>query len=105
MNFEPEQEEAANDRYILTLYVAGQTPKSLTALTNLKRICEEHLEGRYALEVIDVTKHPEVAIEQQILALPTLVRKIPTPMRKLIGDLSNTEKALIAMDIRPVGQQ
>jgi len=89
------------DRYILTLYVAGQTPKSLTAFTNLKKICEEHLDGRYSIEVIDLTKHPELAIEHQILALPTLVRKVPTPMRKLIGDLSNTEKALVAMEIRP----
>jgi len=87
--------------YTLTLYVAGQSPKSLAAFANLKKICEEHLEGRYSLEVIDVTKHPEIAIEQQILALPTLIRKVPTPMRKLIGDLSNTEKTLLAMQITP----
>jgi circadian clock protein KaiB len=100
LSIEIEQGTESSGSYILTLYVAGQTPKSLTALTNLKKICESYLEGRYTLEVIDVTKHPEVAIEQQILALPTLVRRIPTPLRKLIGDLSNTEKALIAMDIR-----
>jgi circadian clock protein KaiB len=91
----------ALDRYVLTLYVAGQTPKSLAALTNLKRICEEYLQGRYSIDVIDVTKHPEIAIENQILALPTLVRQVPTPMRKLIGDLSNTEKTLVAMSIQP----
>jgi circadian clock protein KaiB len=87
--------------YTLTLYVAGQTPKSLAAFANLKKICEEHLQGRYTIEVIDLMKHPELAQEHQILALPTLVRKVPTPMRKLIGDLSNTEKALVGMDIQP----
>ena len=102
MSIEIEPGSEPTDRYILTLYVAGQTPKSLSALTNLRKICEDYLQGRYTLDVIDVTKHPEVAIEHQILALPTLVRKIPTPLRKLIGDLSNTEKALIAMDIRSV---
>lgn len=92
-----------DERYRLMLYVAGQTPKSLAALANLKKICEEHLEGRYSIEIVDVTKHPEVAIENQILALPTLVRKVPTPMRKLIGDLSNTEKTLVAMEFRSGG--
>ncbi len=87
--------------YTLTLYVAGQTPKSITAFANLKKICEEHLEGRYTLEVIDLMKHPELAQEHQILALPTLVRQVPTPMRKLIGDLSNIEKTLVGMEIRP----
>ena len=91
-----------NDNYTLTLYVAGQTPKSMAAFANLKKICESHLEGRYSIEVIDLLKHPELAREHQILALPTLVRKLPTPMRKLIGDLSNTEKTLVAMDIRSV---
>lgn len=87
--------------YTLVLYVAGQTPKSLTALINLRKICQEHLEGRYSIEVVDVSKHPELAIEHQILAVPTLIRRVPTPIRKIIGDLSNTEKALIAMEIRP----
>lgn len=95
----------AEEKYILTLYVAGQTPKSLAAFTNLKKICQDHLDGRYSIEVVDLAKHPELAIEHQILALPTLVRKVPTPMRKLIGDLSNTEKALVAMEIRTVGSQ
>jgi len=92
----------ANHQFLLTLYVAGQTPKSLAAFTNLKRICEQYLEGRYSIELVDLTKHPELAIEHQILALPTLIRKIPTPMRKLIGDLSNTEKTLVAMEIEQV---
>jgi circadian clock protein KaiB len=83
----------------MTLYVAGQTPKSLAAFANLKRICESHLAGRYTLEVIDLLKHPQLAREHQILALPTLVRKIPAPLKKIIGDLSNTEKTLIAMEI------
>lgn len=90
--------------YTLTLYVAGQTPKSIAAFSNLKRICEAHLDGRYAIEVIDLLKHPELAREHQILALPTVVRRLPTPMRKLIGDLSNTEKTLVAMDIQPRAQ-
>jgi len=90
-----------SDHFVLTLYVAGQTPKSMAAFVNLKKICEQYLNGRYSLEVVDVSKRPEVAIEHQIVALPTVVRKIPTPLRKLIGDLSNTEKALVAMDIRP----
>jgi len=89
------------DVWTLTLYVAGQTPKSMAAFSNLKRICETHLDGRYAIEVIDLIKHPELAREHQILALPTVVRRLPIPMRKLIGDLSNTEKTLVAMDIRP----
>jgi len=91
---------AANDYYDLILYVAGQTPKSVTAFANLKRICEEHLEGRYKLQIVDLHKHPELAKEHQIFALPTVVRKVPTPMRKLIGDLSNTDKVLVGMDIR-----
>jgi circadian clock protein KaiB len=105
MKLDSEEIRDSADCYTLVLYVAGQTPKSLAAFANLKRICEEHLEGRYSIEVIDVTKHPEIAIQQQILALPTLVRKVPTPMRKLIGDLSNTEKTLVAMEIRTSGQQ
>lgn len=88
------------DHFTLTLYVAGQTPKSLAAFSNLKSLCEQYLKGRYSLEVIDLLKHPELAREHQILALPTLVRKLPVPMRKLIGDLSNTEKTLVAMEIR-----
>ena len=84
----------------LRLYVAGQTPKSLAALSNLKKICEEHLQG-YELEVIDLIKQPQLARGDQILAIPTLVRKLPTPMKKIIGDLSNTERVLVGLDLRP----
>jgi circadian clock protein KaiB len=85
----------------LRLYVAGQTPKSLAAFANLQRICEEHLAGRYEIEVIDLMKNPQLARGDQILALPTLVRKLPEPVRKIIGDLSNTERVLVGLDLRP----
>ncbi|MBN1566409.1 MAG: circadian clock KaiB family protein [Acidobacteria bacterium] len=84
----------------LRLYVAGQTAKSLQAFANLKRICEEHLGGKYAIEVIDLIKNPELAKGDQIFALPTLVRKLPEPVRKIIGDLSNTERVLVGLDLR-----
>lgn len=85
----------------LRLYVAGKTPRSVTALENLKRICEEHLKGKYRIEVIDLLEKPSLARGDQILAIPTLVRSLPTPMRKIIGDLSNTEKVLVGLDLRP----
>ena len=85
----------------LRLYVAGQTPKSLAAFANLKRFCEEHLAGRYRIEVIDLLEQPQLARGDQIFAVPTLVRKLPEPLRKIIGDLSNTEKVLVGLDIRP----
>lgn len=88
------------DFWELRLYVAGQTTKSLTAFANLKRICEEHLAGRYRIEVIDLIEQPQLAAGDQILALPTLVRKLPQPLRKIIGDLSNTERVLVGLDIR-----
>ena len=84
----------------LRLYVAGQTPKSLAALANLKRICDEHLKREYRIEVIDLVKHPQLAQGDQILAIPTLVRRVPVPLRKIIGDLSNTERVLVGLDIR-----
>jgi circadian clock protein KaiB len=87
--------------YILRLYVAGQTPRSLQALSNLKRICEEHLAGAYEVVVIDLLKKPQLAAGDQILAIPTLVRTVPKPARKILGDLSNTEKVLVGLDIRP----
>jgi circadian clock protein KaiB len=87
----------------LRLYVAGQTPKSLTAFANLKRICEEHLAGQYQIEVVDLLKNPTLAKGDQILAVPTLVRKLPVPVRKIIGDLSNTERVLVGLDVRPAG--
>jgi circadian clock protein KaiB len=86
--------------YQLRLYVAGQTPKSLAAFANLKKICEEHLAGQYEIEVIDLLKHPQLASGDQILAIPTLVRKLPEPIKKIIGDLSNTERVLVGLDIR-----
>jgi circadian clock protein KaiB len=87
--------------YNLRLYVAGQTPKSLTAIANLKAICEDHLSGRYSIEVIDLTVTPQLAAGDQIVALPTLVRTLPPPLKRVIGDLSNTEKVLVGLDIRP----
>lgn len=87
--------------YHLRLYVAGQTAKSLAALTNLKRFCEEHLSGHYDIEVIDLMKNPQLAAGDQILAIPTLVRRLPSPLKRIIGDLSNTEKVLVGLDIRP----
>lgn len=86
--------------YELRLYVAGQTPKSLAAFANLKRICEDHLAGQYHIEVIDLLKHPQLASGDQILAIPTLVRKLPQPIKKIIGDLSNTERVLVGLDLR-----
>jgi len=91
-----------NDMYILRLYVAGQTPKALTAFSNLKKICEDQLKGKYSIEVIDLLINPQLGAEDQILALPTLVRKLPVPVRKIIGDLSNTERVLVGLDLLPI---
>jgi circadian clock protein KaiB len=88
-----------NDKWVLRLYVAGQSPKALTAFTNLKKICEEQLEGKYSIEVIDLLINPQLGNEDQILALPTLVRKLPVPVRKIIGDLSDTERVLVGLDL------
>ena len=89
-------------KWMLRLYVAGQTPKSVTAFANLKKICEEYLHGKYQIEVIDLLVNPTLAKDDQILALPTLVRKLPEPVKKIIGDLSNTERVLVGLDIRPI---
>jgi circadian clock protein KaiB len=94
---------AANDKWVLRLYVAGQTPKALTAFTNLKKICEDQLNGKYSIEIIDLLINPQLGVEDQILALPTLVRKLPVPVRKIIGDLSDTERVLVGLDLLPVG--
>jgi len=91
-----------NDKWILRLYVAGQTPKSVTAFLNLKKICEERLKNKYTIEVIDLLVNPQLGREHQILAIPTLVRKLPVPVRKIIGDLSNTERVLVGLDIKQV---
>ncbi len=87
----------------LRLYVAGQTPRAVTAFANLKKICEEHLNGKYRIEVIDLLINPQLASGDQILAVPTLVRRLPVPVRKIIGDLSNTERVLVGLDLRPAG--
>ena len=86
---------------MLRLYIAGQSLKSMTAISNLKKICEEYLNGRYEIEVIDLLEYPELAGEHQILAIPTLLRVSPSPVRKLIGDLSNTERVLIGLNLEP----
>lgn len=88
----------------LRLYVAGQTPKSRTALDNLRRLCETHLAGRYTIEVVDLLVNPRLAAGDQILAVPTLVRKLPEPIKKIIGDLSNEERVLVGLDIQPLGR-
>jgi len=89
-------------KWELRLYVAGKTEKSVKALTNLKRYCEEHLKGQYKIEVIDLLEKPQLAEGDQILAIPTLVRKVPEPIRKIIGDLSNEEKVLVGLNIKPL---
>ena len=88
-------------KWELKLYVAGQTPKSVSAFANLKKICEEHLQGRYELEIIDLLQSPGLARGDQILAVPTLVRRLPKPIKKIIGDLSNRERVLVGLDLRP----
>jgi circadian clock protein KaiB len=85
--------------------VAGQTPRSIAAFSNLKKICEEHLSGKYHIEIIDLLEEPQLASGDQILAIPTLVRKLPSPIRKIIGDLSDTERVLVGLDLRPAGKR
>jgi circadian clock protein KaiB len=97
----PHKSRTNGDFFDLRLYVAGQTARSLAALANLQKICDEHLEGRYQIEVIDLLQRPQLARGDQILALPTLVRRLPEPIRKLVGDLSDTERALVGLDLRP----
>ena len=88
------------DRYVLRLYVTGMTPRSTQAFAAIKALCEEHLQGRYDLEVIDIYQHPQLAKDEQIIAVPTLVKKLPSPLRRLIGNLSDTEKVLLGLDLR-----
>jgi circadian clock protein KaiB len=92
---------AAAEVWELRLYVAGQTPKSITAFANLKKICEAHLPGRYKIEVVDLLRQPQLAAGHQIVAIPTLVRKLPEPLRRIVGDLSNTERTLVGLQLRP----
>lgn len=89
------------DGYNLRLYVAGQTPKSIAAIANLKKICEVHLTGRYEIEVVDLAKNPALAQRHQIIAIPTLIRQLPEPLKRIIGDLSNLERVLVGLDIQP----
>jgi circadian clock protein KaiB len=94
--------QTTSEQWELRLYVAGQTPKSVTAFANLKKLCEEYLHGQYRIEIIDLLQHPELAKQDQILAIPTLVRKLPPPIRQIIGDLSNQEKVLLGLDLKQV---
>jgi circadian clock protein KaiB len=98
---QPATKGSAKAAWELRLYVAGQTPRSLRAFANLNRICEEHLAGAYSIEVVDLLENPKLSRGDQILAIPTLVRRLPTPVRKIIGDLSNTERVLVGLDLRP----
>ena len=93
--------DSRDQKYVLRLYVAGQTPKSITAFANLKKLCDEHLSGRYEIEVIDLLQNPQLAKGDQIVALPTLVRKLPQPLKKVIGDLSDSQKFLVGLDLQP----
>ncbi len=95
------KKKSPSDEWILRLYVAGQSSRSAAALRNLKAICDQHLAGRYRIEVIDLLKHPQLARGDQIVAVPTLVRHLPPPMKKIIGDLSNEERVLVGLDLRP----
>ena len=99
---EGKSSELSNEKvWNLRLYVAGQTPRSIAAFANLKRLCEEHLSGQYNIEVVDLVKHPQLAADDQIVAIPTLVRKLPQPLRKIVGDLRDSERALVGLQIRP----
>lgn len=92
-------------QFELRLYIAGQTPRSITALKNITKYCNEHLDGKYTIEIIDLLKNPQLAEGDQIFAIPTLVRKVPVPIRKIIGDLSNEEKVLVGLNIRPLSRK
>ena len=96
-----ETDEVPKEKYVLRLYVTGMTPRSTQAIRNIKKICEEHLKDRYELEVIDVYQQPGLAREAQIIAAPTLIKKLPVPLRKLIGDMSNKERVLVGLNIEP----
>ena len=104
MSEDVEKDDGNGKKWNLRLYVAGQTPKSIIALANLKRICEEHMEGRYTIEVIDLMENPRLARQHQIVAIPTLIRELPAPLKRIIGDLSNTERVLVGLDLQPRGR-
>lgn len=94
-----------NARYVLRLYVIGTTPHSTRAIVNIRKICEEHLQGRYELEIVDISQHPTLAKGEQIIAAPTLIKKLPLPLRRLIGDMSQTERILLGLDLRKTTEQ
>jgi circadian clock protein KaiB len=102
-NLEPETstEVGGNDKYVLRLFVSGQSPRSILAIENMRNICAEYLTERYTLEVIDIYQHPEACQEEQIVAAPTLIKVLPRPLRRIIGDLSNTQKVLVGLSLRP----
>ncbi|MGB8359039.1 MAG: circadian clock KaiB family protein [Bacteroidales bacterium] len=102
--FELAMPESGRDKYILRLYITGTTNRSVLAITNLKKICEEYLDGRYELEVIDLYKMPSLAKDEQIIAAPTLIKKLPLPFRRIIGDMSNIEKVLLGLDLKKVAE-
>ena len=102
MNDSPDGSNKNAEKWELRLYVAGQTPKSVAAFANLKSVCEEYLQGRYEIEVIDLLRNPQLAAGDQIVAIPTLVRKLPQPLRKIVGDLRDTERLLVGLQLRPV---
>jgi circadian clock protein KaiB len=99
--FDADLASARSEHYVLRLYVSGATARSTRAVANIKRICEEKLEGRYELEIIDIYQQPVLARDEQIIATPTLIKQLPPPLRKFIGDLSNTERILVGLDLRP----
>ncbi len=100
-DFEASLNEQSGEHYVLRLYITGMTPNSKRAVENIKKICKEHLEGRYELEIIDIYQQPGLAASEQIIAAPTLVKIFPAPLKKIIGDLSNTEKVLQSLNVRP----
>ena len=102
-NGHPYPDGGDQERFDLRLYVAGQSPKSVQAIENLRRVCDEYLPGRYQIELIDLMEHPKLARGDEIVAVPTLVRRLPEPMRKIIGDLSDTEQVLVGLQVRPAG--
>jgi circadian clock protein KaiB len=95
----------ATTRYVLRLYVTGSTPRSARAISNIRKICEEHLEGRYDLEIVDISQHPTLAEGEQIIAAPTLIKMLPLPLRRFIGDMSHTERILLGLDLRKAAEQ
>lgn len=99
--FDLSLQEDGNEKYVLRLYVTGITPRSTRAIQNVKKICEENLKGRYELEVIDIYQQPILAKDEQIIAAPTLIKKLPLPLRRLIGDMSDKERVLVGLDLRP----